>query len=119
MRRKKAWRKVNCISLSTHSTPSYHLSPLSSPQFAILQTLTLCFSSLNQAQVKLTHLCASLGLLPPHLTCSSYPPLLQFWPAGSSQRRAEKYHGESRGKGCFLICHLDVVSKSSKMELCH
>lgn len=110
---------MNCTFLSTHSTCGYCLSHLSSPRFATLQTFTLCFSSLNQAQVKLTHLHASLGLLPPHFTCSSYPPLLQFWPAGSSQRRAGKYHGEGRGKRSFLICHLGIVSKSSKMEMCH
>lgn len=119
MRGKKKWRKVNCASLSTHRTHGCYPSPFSSPWFAVLQTLTLCFSSLNKAQVKLTHLLASLDLLPPHLTCFSYPPLLQFWPAGSSQRRTEKYHHEGRGKRSFLICHLDIVSKSSGMELCH
>lgn len=58
-------------------TPVAITSPLSSPRFAILQiTHTVYFSSLNQAQVKLSPFRAFLGLLPPLLTCSSYPPLL-------------------------------------------
>lgn len=44
---KKTWRKVNCTSPSTHNTCSYHLSPLTSPWFAVLQTITPCFSSLS------------------------------------------------------------------------
>lgn len=121
MRGKKAWRQVNHTSLSSSHTAtlSYHLSPLSGPQFVVLQTPTLYFSLFNQAQVKPTHLPASLSLLPPHLVCPSHLSLLRSWPTGSSRGRAEKYCGESRGStGGFLICHLGIVSKSPKMELC-
>ena len=99
MRGKKAWGKVNHASLSSlHTAPlSYHLSPLSRPQFMVLQTPTLYFSPLNQAQVKPTHHPTSLSLLPPHLLCPSHLALLRSWPAGSSRGRAEKYRGESRG----------------------
>lgn len=124
VRGKKTWRKVNRASLSPSHTVSLscHLSPLPGPQFAVLRTPTLYFSPFHQARVKPTHLPASLSLLPPHLPCPSHPPSCGPGPLGAPAGGLGSTVGKAGAapcsKGGFLVCHLNMVSKCPKMELC-